>query len=464
MAKFRFTKTALQGLPLPDAGKRETHYDTEIPKLALRVTAAGAKAFYVVRRKPGGVDWVKLGSFPEMTVEQARKAALNVLGEYADGGNVAEARRELKGEPTFAEALGMYLTGKRNRSGQPLADSTRRDYSDAARMYCDGLSGKKLSAITEADVLAAQRKAAKKSPAQSARVIAICSAVFRWAQKEKLFSGVIPTTSASKPVIKARERFAQAAELPYLLEAIGESPQRDFFLLAMLTGARRANVQAMRWRELELTGNEPHWAIPKTKNGTSQHLPLTAEAVHVLQARREAAELTHKANRSGQAMSPFVFPGTGASGHLQEPKRAWVSIKAVASSRRCLDLLASAEAITAEEKAQHLAAITQAPAPTLKALAAQASKAGIEREEFDLTDIRIHDLRRTLGSWQAMTGASLAIIGQSLNHKSLAATQVYARISTDPVRLAMSTATSAMLQAAGLRDAAEVVPLKRGAA
>lgn len=37
-----------------------------------------------------------------------------------------------------------------------------------------------------------------------------------------------------------------------------------------------------------------------------------------------------------------------------------------------------------------------------------------------MTDLRIHDLRRTLGSWQAKTGASMAaIIGKSLNHKSL---------------------------------------------
>lgn len=44
-----------------------------------------------------------------------------------------------------------------------------------------------------------------------------------------------------------------------------------------------------------------------------------------------------------------------------------------------------------------------------------------------MTDIRIHDLRRTLGSWQAKTGASLKIIiGKSLNHKTTQSTRIYA--------------------------------------
>ena len=72
------------------------------------------------------------------------------------------------------------------------------------------------------------------------------------------------------------------------------------------------------------------------------------------------------------------------------------------------------------------------------------------RREFPaagLPDLRLHDLRRTLGSWQAATGASLPIIGKSLGHKSLAATQIYARLDLDPVRASVNKATDAMLLA-----------------
>src|SRR6266446_4069806 len=79
-----------------------------------------------------------------------------------------------------------------------------------------------------------------------------------------------------------------------------------------------------------------------------------------------------------------------------------------------------------------------------------AKKLKIDREDCRINDLRIHDLRRTLGSWQAKQGASLAIIGKSLNHKSLQSTTIYARLDLDPVRSSVNTATAAMLEAAGI--------------
>ena len=40
---------------------------------------------------------------------------------------------------------------------------------------------------------------------------------------------------------------------------------------------------------------------------------------------------------------------------------------------------------------------------------------------------------------------------------------IYARLDLDPVRQSVNTATSAMMEAAGLKPVAEVVPLKKRA-
>jgi len=90
-----------------------------------------------------------------------------------------------------------------------------------------------------------------------------------------------------------------------------------------------------------------------------------------------------------------------------------------------------------------------------------ATKMKIETTCTRIPDLRIHDLRRTLGSWQAKTGASLAIIGKSLNHKNMATTAIYARLDIDPVRESMARATSAMLLAAGVNKPAKVVKLAK---
>ena len=117
--------------------------------------------------------------------------------------------------------------------------------------------------------------------------------------------------------------------------------------------------------------------------------------------------------------------------------------------------------ITADERAQHEALLETAPATAERDLQKLAQAAQIEPADYDMTDLRIHDLRRTLGSWQAKTGASLAIIGKSLNHKTHQATQIYARLDLDPVRQSVNTATTAMLEAAGMKQAADVLPFKK---
>ena len=64
-----------------------------------------------------------------------------------------------------------------------------------------------------------------------------------------------------------------------------------------------------------------------------------------------------------------------------------------------------------------------------------------------IRDLRIHDLRRTLGSHMAKGGESLAMIGKALGHaNSLGATSIYARLDTTDVRAAIKRATTAMLK------------------
>lgn len=91
----------------------------------------------------------------------------------------------------------------------------------------------------------------------------------------------------------------------------------------------------------------------------------------------------------------------------------------------------------------------------------KAWKRVLERAGID--DLRIHDLRRTLGSWQAKTGASLTIVGKSLNHKSPSTTAIYARLDLDPVRESVDRATGAILAAAGVKETASIVSIKKTA-
>lgn len=447
MERFKFTKTALQALPLPEAGKRATVYDTEVPKLALRVTSTGAKTFWVIRRTGSQMAWVKLEAFPGMTVEKARIEAQKILGEFSSGANPAAVKRAVRGELTFAEVFDRFIVEKKKRNGSHLGDRTKRDYQDVLRLYLEPIKNKKLSQITRAEIKAIHAKTTKKSGTQADRSIILVSSVFSFAADLELFTGTNPASRIQKNLAPERDRFAQPGELPYLFEAIAESALRDFFLLSLLTGARRSNVQSMAWRDIDLQAGV--WRVDLTKNGTPQNVTLSPEAVAVLQERKRSTE-----------GAPFVFPGTGKTGHLVEPKKAWATLLQRASTRRALDLIEAAGKLTEAERQTAEQLLSRTPTAASKRYNALADSLKIDPATYLMTDLRIHDLRRTLGSWQAKTGASLAIIGKSLNHKTHKATMIYARLDLDPVRQSVNTATQAMYEAAGLKEAATVVQLR----
>ena len=43
--RIKLTKTNILAFALPDRGARRTIYDTDVPKLAIRITSAGARSF-----------------------------------------------------------------------------------------------------------------------------------------------------------------------------------------------------------------------------------------------------------------------------------------------------------------------------------------------------------------------------------------------------------------------------------
>lgn len=182
-----------------------------------------------------------------------------------------------------------------------------------------------------------------------------------------------------------RDRFLHPDEMPKFFASLDQEENETARDYIIMS----LLTGARRSNVLQMRWDEVHltrgtWRIPDTKNGESQTVPLVTEAIELLKIRK---------NSTG---GEWVFPGGGKLGHLVEPRKAWNRV--------------------------------------LK-------RAGIK-------DLRLHDLRRTLGSWQASCGSSLTVIGKSLGHKNLATTSIYARLNLDPVRDSMNAATSSIFSAA----------------
>ena len=383
--RVAFTMARAEAVPAPAAG-RVYVYDTQVVGLALCVTANGRRNWYWYGKITGQPVRVKMGAYPAVGVEEARKRALDVAAEVAAGGNPHTERQTRRRELTLGDLWESWLTHAKERKREK---STREDERQW-RTFLEAWSGRRLSGIGRVDVAALHARIGRGNGHYAAnRALSLLSAMFNHAIGELAWQGVNPCKSVKRFPERSRDRFLSAEELPRFFQALAAEPNaamRDFFLLGIFTGARRSNVQAARWQDIDLLARL--WRIPPeaSKSGVPIVVPLCEPACEVL--RRRLAEANG---------SPWVFPSArSASGHLEEPKGVW---------RRIVQ------------------------------------RAG-------LADVRIHDLRRSLGSWLAITGAPLAVIGKGLGHSQLRATEVYARLSVEPVREAIDVATAEIMRLA----------------
>ncbi len=379
-----FTKKFLEMVDIPKVRYMD-YKDTENRFLRIRVSRTGRKTFYYVRKFEGRVRWIKLDTFPEMTVYQARVRCAELSGDYARGDDPTE-KKSNKGI-TFKALFNLFMV----LHSKPKKKSSKWDELNY-KNHLSSLGRKQVKEINSDMVGRLHVKIGNESGNGIAnRSLALLKSVFSFGIKRGYFEGMNPGAGVQMFREKSRERFMSADELRRFFEALSapctEPNMRDFFSLSLFTGARRGNVQSMKWCDLDLDSGV--WTIQgsESKSGDLMRVILSEEAIEILRKRKEASE----------GKSPFVFPSRSKTGHLTEPKKAWSEL--------------------------------------LK-------RAGIE-------DLRIHDLRRTLGSWQAAMGASLPVIGKSLGHKNQNTTAIYARLNLDPVRASVNKAIKGMKEGSG---------------
>ncbi len=388
--RFKFTKRKLAAIE-PEQ-KATTYHDEETKGLKLIVTPTGTKTFYVYRKINGRPERIKIGNFPQTALEQATRLATKINAEITEGHNRNEVKRALRAEPTLDELFTRYAE-LCEQSGKLSLTNEKSCY----RNHLGHLGERKLSEIHKETIQALHTKISTKHPVQANRVLSLIHGMYNKAiNKLDMFGGKNPASGIEKNSEKSRDRFLQADELKRFFDAVAEEQNpviRDYILISLFTGARRRNVLAMRWCEINFDRAE--WLIPTTKNGDPLTVPLIEDAVQVLR------------NIKQNNKSEFVFPSHGKSGHLAEPKKGWNRIK----------------------------------------------------DKAEIENLRLHDLRRSLGSWQVRTGANLPVVGKTLGHKSQATTAIYARLDTDPVRESMEKAVAGMKTAG--EPKADVVPIKK---
>ncbi len=249
-----------------------------------------------------------------------------------------------------------------------------------------GWWGRTAGSISASEITTLHSRIGKTTPYMANRVLQTLSAMFRRARRWGFDVSENPAKGIERFREVKRKRFVTEQEFPALAQAIDAEP--NVYIRAALWLYLLSGA-----RKNELLGarwSQVDWEqrilnLPETKSGEAQTISLNKPAIAILQAIPETEG------------NPHIFPGRKEGHPLSNISKAWHKIRKAAK----------------------------------------------------IEDVRIHDLRRTVGSWLSRDSVDLNQIKEALRHTSISTTLTYARLGADPARNAMERHGERIMKVAG---------------
>src|SRR3982751_1607212 len=120
--KFRFSKLALESVVCPDGMSKVRVHDLEVPSLTLVALPSGSKIFRFYKKINGRPVEVRIGTLEECTLDQARRRAVELVGEYIAGRDPAAEKRANREAATLVDAWQAYRVAVQTKSPRTLAE------------------------------------------------------------------------------------------------------------------------------------------------------------------------------------------------------------------------------------------------------------------------------------------------------------------------------------------------------
>ncbi len=265
--------------------------------LFLLVQPTGGKLWRVKYRVDGKEKKLGLGTYPEVSLAEARKRRDDAREAMAAGKDPSrekqrdKVRARLGADNTFGVISAEYCKKRRRDGAKAWAPATAVRSEYLLSLLKPALGAMPIAEIEPADVLGAIRKMESKGKLESARrTLQLASAVFRYAVATARLASD-PTRdlrgALTAPTVTHYGAVTDVSRVGQLLRAIDGYKGQGFTKLALQIAphvfVRPGELRHADWNEIDLDG--ALWIIPaeKMKMRKPHHVPLSRQAVALFQ-------------------------------------------------------------------------------------------------------------------------------------------------------------------------------------
>jgi len=411
--RFHFTRPGLNALPPARKGRRDYYNDDRVQGLQLVVTDRGSKAYYLYSWFRGRPKRFRIAGLQDMTPEMARKAATKMRGELAQNQDpTAERQRQRQRGVTLRAAFDAFRQARRK-----LKEKTLEEYRRILEVLFVDWIDRPFIDITKDKVLQRHTEITERNgAAQADNAMRTLRSILNFAMVHYEGADGAPPMPQNpvqrlsqtkswnrvgrrRTLIKAHQLkswFAAVLKLKLMPPNSQDALVADYLVFLVLTGLRRTEAAELTWDRVDFSARTFTLTDADTKNREQHTLPLSDYLLDLLRKRRELTQ------------GRYVFPGSGATGRLADPR---IQVGRVTED------------------------------------------SGVE--------FTLHDLRRTFATIAESLDIPAYALKSLLNHKTKHdVTAGYVVIDAERLREPMQRITDYALRSAGLRDTATVVRLK----
>lgn len=344
---MKLNKRSIDDITTPD--RTIIIRDDELSGFSLRVFPTGRKVFLAQYRVGGGRNGrqrrVKLGVFGTITADEARTKAREILARAHLGDDFADERDKVRESQTVAQLIDAWsrdgvLTNRRTGARRTQVN-VAGEIALANHHIRPLIGSRKVDSLTKGDIQRlrtqiatgesrTKRKGRKRGlihvsggDGTATRTIRLLSSILSYA----VDMGLIPSNPALGVKLAPggqRHRYLSPEELRRL-GAVLDQPMRSpaaataatIIRLLILTGARRGEIEGLKWSEVDFQFGMLRKETSKTG---AKVIPLARAALQILEDQRQWA--------SGNQL--WVFPGQKGEGHFDSLNKEWSRIRTAA--------------------------------------------------------------------------------------------------------------------------------------